>query len=328
MEPYINTNVAKEPPIRLWKRNLLITIIVFLMVIFSFGVSAPNDFPKGQIITIKKGDSLKAISSQLKEYRIIRSAFILNNLIILKGGELGVLAGEYYFPRSLSVFEVSRNITKGISGFSRAKITIPEGSTIEEIAEIATKIFPKFNKERFIEISEPKEGYLFPDTYFLTTNSNEENLIEDMSQNFESKIKTLMPNINEFGRALNEVVIMASILEEEAKTTEDRRIISGILWKRIDIGMALQVDASFLKINGRKTFDLTLEDLKIDSPYNTYKYAGLPIGPISNPGLDSILAAINPKESDYLYYLSDRDDVMHYAKDFEGHKQNKFKYLK
>lgn len=121
---------------------------------------------------------------------------------------------------------------------------------------------------------------------------------------------------------------MASLLEEEARTTETRKMVSGILWKRLSAGMPLQVDAVFPYIIGKNTFEITLKDLEFDSPYNTYKYKGLPPGPISNPGKDSILAAIYPTKSDYWFYLSDKNGLMHYAITFDEHKINKAKYLK
>ena len=120
---------------------------------------------------------------------------------------------------------------------------------------------------------------------------------------------------------------MASIIEKEAHTSDDRRVISGILWERLKIGMPLQVDATFLYINGKNTYDLSVDDLAIDSPYNTYKYAGLPIGPIGNPGLDSLEAALAPMTSPYLYYLSDKSGKTYYARTFNEHKRNREKYM-
>ena len=120
---------------------------------------------------------------------------------------------------------------------------------------------------------------------------------------------------------------MASLLEEEARTTRSRQIISGILWKRIERGMRLQVDAVFPYILGKNTFELTLDDLAVDSPYNTYRYAGLPLGPISNPGLDSLRAALHPVQTPYLYYLSDKNGVFHWSRTYEEHLKKKKLYL-
>jgi UPF0755 protein len=149
-----------------------------------------------------------------------------------------------------------------------------------------------------------------------------------MEDNFNLKIKSISEDLAKTKRKLRDIIIMASIIEEEAKDEISRKIVSGILWRRIDIGMALQVDASFLYVNGKKTHDLTLEDLAIDSPYNTYKYAGLPPGAITNPGIDSILAAVYPTKNPYLYYLTGTDGKMYYAKSFEEHIENKRQYLK
>lgn len=121
---------------------------------------------------------------------------------------------------------------------------------------------------------------------------------------------------------------MASLIEREAKTDEDRKTIAGILWNRIDLKMPLQVDAVFGYIKGIDTYHPTSEDLSIESPYNTYLHAGLPPTPISNPGLESLHAAATPTKTDYLYYLTGKDGVMHYAKTFEEHKANRAKYLK
>ena len=120
---------------------------------------------------------------------------------------------------------------------------------------------------------------------------------------------------------------MESFIDNEVHNPEDRKIVSGILWKRIDKGIGLQVDASLTYILGKASAELTQDDLKMDSPYNTYKYKGLPKGPISNPGKEAIEAAVFPQTSPYLFYLSDKDGITRYAKNFEEHKNNKFKYL-
>ncbi|MEI7513041.1 MAG: endolytic transglycosylase MltG, partial [bacterium] len=126
----------------------------------------------------------------------------------------------------------------------------------------------------------------------------------------------------------NEIITMASIIEGEAMKDEDRKIIADILWRRIDIGMMLQVDTTFMYINGKASSEITKADLKINSPYNTYTHKGLPPTPISNPGIEAINSAMFPTANKYLYYLSDKDGVMHYAVTFAEHKKNKEKYLR
>lgn len=214
----------------------------------------------------------------------------------------------------------------------QVKITIPEGYSVKDIAEKFVG-FKNFNKDNFLKIAGGKEGYLFPDTYFFTSLETEEEIIKKMESNFKEKaVPILTQGVNNRGSSISSeigsVIIMASILEKEALTLEDKKIVSGILWKRLETGMLLQVDAVFVYIMGKKSSDLTLDDLKIDSPYNTYLYKGLPLAPICNPGIESIEAALNPTASSYWYYLSDKNLNIHFAKNFNEHKLNKAKYLR
>jgi len=207
-------------------------------------------------------------------------------------------------------------------------VTIPEGLSIKQIGEILenAKLFPK---DAFVKIAQKEEGYLFPDTYRFYKNAKPEDAVVKMKENFNKKVTAdILEEIKKSKRTLREVVIMASILEEEVKSTEDRKIVAGILWKRLDRGMGLNVDAALTYILGRASHDLTIDDLKFDSPYNTYRYRGLPPTPISNPGLDAILAAASSTPSKYFYYLTDKEGAVHYAKTLEEHALNKFKYLR
>jgi len=160
------------------------------------------------------------------------------------------------------------------------------------------------------------EGYLFPDTYLFLPFAETEQIIGTMTDNFKKKA----------GDVGKDIVIMASLIEKEVPDIGDRKIVSGILWKRLKLGMALQVDAVFPYITGKQK--VLSDDLKIDSPYNTYLHKGLPPGPISNPGLDAVEAAKNPQETSYLYYLSGKDGKTHFAKTFAEHLKNKEKYLR
>ena len=153
-------------------------------------------------------------------------------------------------------------------------------------------------------------------------------LFRSLRANFDTKIKALSPAIDASGHSLSDIVIMASLVEKEARTSANRRIVAGILWNRLEKNMPLQVDAVFGYINNRDTYSPSLTDLKIDSPYNTYVYKGLPPGPINNPGLDSLDAAVNPTKTDYFYYLTGSDNQMHYATTYAEHQANQKKYLK
>lgn len=183
--------------------------------------------------------------------------------------------------------------------------TIPEGSNVSAIANILGSKLPNFNKNNFLLLAENKEGYLFPDTYYFFLSDDGTHAIQTMSDNFNKKITPLMGAIQASGKTENQIIVMASIIEGEASKEGDRGIISGILWKRIADGMPLQVD---------------------DAP-ETYKAQGLPEEPINNPGMSAILAALYPKSSPYLYYLYDKNGMIHYATTFAEHKQNEAKYL-
>lgn len=300
---------------------------MFLPAVFhGFFLQPPPDFAEGKIIRIKSGATLKDISEILRDERVIISPTWFRNFIIIKGGEKKAAAGDYYFASPQSLLEVASRIYSGDYGVEQVQITIPEGTNTFELAALLQKHLRDFDSVEFIKKAQPKEGYLFPDTYKLPVNASPDFVIGVLEGNFQKRVGPLLPDIENFGKTLQEVVTMASLLEKEARTEESRRTIAGILWKRLDIGMPLQIDAIFPYILNRNTYEVTLEDLKFDSPYNTYRYSGLPKGPITNPGLASIKASITPIESSFLYYLSDRAGRMYYASNFDQHKENR-KYL-
>jgi UPF0755 protein len=177
-------------------------------------------------------------------------------------------------------------------------------------------------------MSENDEGYLFPDTYEFFENATTGEVYTRLRETFDLKTSELSKQVGPGGESFRDVMILASIIEEEVPEPEDRRIVSGILWKRLSIGMPLQVDATFQYTIGKGSFELTKEDLASDSPYNTYTRRGLPPTPIASPSLDAIDAALHPEKTGYLFYLSGTDGTTHYAKDFEGHKLNRAKYLR
>jgi UPF0755 protein len=149
-----------------------------------------------------------------------------------------------------------------------------------------------------------------------------------MQQEFNTKVEPLGPDIAASGHTLQEIIVMASIIEREARRDEDRKMVSGILWNRIGKDMPLQVDAVFGYIYSRQTYSPSFHDLAVDSPYNTYHNAGLPPGPICNPSLSSIEAALHPTPSKYLYYITGRDGLMHYATTYKQHSANVSVYLR
>ena len=279
-------------------------VLVFI-VLLKIALGAPFNFPTGERLRVEEGDTLREVSKRLKEKNIINSRIIFEAFVIMYGGEKRILSGDYLFSAPEPVYQVARRISKGESRLPPVKVTIPEGYTALEIGDTFASKLESFNRERFLQVARPKEGYLFPDTYFFFSNATEEDAFKSLRDNYEKKMAPIRPKILNLGKTEKEIIIMASIIEKEAKGEADREIISGILWKRLSAGMPLQVDAA---------------------PY-TYKERGLTPGPIANPGLKAINAAMYPKATDYLFYLHDKNGVIHYARNFEEHKENKKLYL-
>ncbi|MBL1434400.1 endolytic transglycosylase MltG [Candidatus Wolfebacteria bacterium] len=300
--------------------------VTFLVLLWGVIFDAPKYFPVGETITIPQGVSTGEIAQLLYEADVIESKKLYTNLTRVFFNANKVKAGDYFFSNKVGPLIVAYRVAKGVHGVEPLSITFSEGLTIREMAESVAIAFPHISSEEFKKEAKGLEGYLFPNTYSFLPNASAQTIINTMHNEFEQQIKTLREELN-FDAPLSDIVIMASILEREARQFETKREVSGVLWNRIEIGMALQVDAVFGYIFGRSTYHPSLEDLEIDSPYNTYKNRGLPPGPISNPGIDSLRAAADPAETNYFFYLTGRDGVMHYAETFDGHRRNRSLYL-
>ncbi len=313
------------------KRNrngLFAFLVAFILAIFiSIAVIPPANFPTDKVVTVSDGESLEQITAGLKNSGAIRSSFIFSSAVILLGGERKVVAGDYLLKKPQNALELAYRFAFGKTGITLVKITIPEGWSVRQISDyLATKL-TNFDSTLFQKTGRPSEGYLFPDTYFISPLISPELLVKKMQDNFQQKIASVF-QIKNFGKSLSDIVIMASILEDEARTTTDRQIVAGILWKRLSLGMPLQVDSTIAYVTGKSLTELTASDLKINSPYNTYLHTGLPPTPIGNPGLDALTSAVTPTVTKYLYYLSDKNGLMHYAVSFAEHQKNIQKYLK
>lgn len=306
-------------------------VFIGATIIFSGLLFIPSEYPNsdsGEITLISKGDSLTSISNDLKNKGIIKSKFIFKVYMKLIGGDRTIRPGNYLFKGNISLARASHRIAGGDYQMDQRMIVIPEGATVEEIALIVQKEHLDFDAQKFIKDSKQYEGYLFPDTYELLESTSTENVLNILRENFDDKTAVIKKEAESLGLDFKNIIILASLIEEEGKTEEDRKIIAGILYKRLESDIPLQVDAGFRYINGKTTKQLTLDDLKLDSPYNTYTNIGLPPTPISNPGLESIRAAIYPTRSDHLYFLTGDDGKMYYSESFEEHVENKKKYLR
>lgn len=296
------------PPLRLKlpeEKKVFILIGLFLFVaVYVYATVAPARFPAGKIIIIEEGIGLETLALKLKEEKVIRSPFWFRTFAIVLGGERDMKAGEYYLPHPQNALVVVWRILHADQQLETIKITIPEGYTVKEISSLMDEEFPLFDKSFFDKNA--RQGYLFPDTYFFKESINASTTIDILEKNFSEKISPYLKEIERSGKTLEEIVIMASIIEGESNGENDRELISGILWKRLKNKIALQVDVA----------------------PETYERRGLPEEPINNPGLLSILAALRPKSSPYLYYIHDDAGKIYYARSFEEHKANIQKYLR
>ena len=326
------------------KKLLLVAIIfVFLFSVFYlwyWSQILPLPFFSPYEFKIKKGESFFAIAKNLKKEGIIDNYYLF--LFYLFGTQKysQLQAGKYLFYPPLTPKQLVNQIIKGET--IKERLTIIEGWTLKEIAtlleekgysqkEFFSLVTKDFSDEFDFLKDKPKdltlEGYLFPDTYEIEPEESLESIIKKILKNFDRKLDPEMRDeITRQQKTIFEIVIMASMLEKEVKTLEEKRLVSGILWKRLRVGMPLQVDATISYITGKKTTKISLKETQIDSPYNTYKYKGLPKGPICNPGKESIFAAIYPKESDYWYYLSTPDGEIIFSRTFKEHIRAKDKY--
>jgi UPF0755 protein len=303
---------------------LVVFIIIFSCVFIS--MLPPSNFSTATV-TVESGASVRSIGTLLAEKQIIKSPALFELCSRVVGKKGTISAGNYLFETPAHVCRVAYRMSRGIYGNTQARITIPEGSTYRDIANIVAAKYTGFNKSEFLSLAKPFEGTLFPDTYFFFSGITSQGIIDELVETHHKKTAKLLDTISD-PQKKREIIIMASILEREANNAEEAKVISGILWKRITIGMPLQADATLKYTTGRGSSELTLDDLRTDGPYNTYTRTGLPPGPIGNPGLAMIESAMNPKKSPYLYYLHDSGGKIYYAKTHDEHVRNKNKYLK
>lgn len=297
-------------------------LLWFVYVLF---LAAPAGFAGGAYINVEEGMPLKEIAALLESRGVVSNAELFELITRALGDDTRIPAGYYHFSRQDNMVWVAMRVLNGDFETPVVRITIPEGATVESIANVLMEKLPNFNRREFMQTA--REGYLFPDTYFFRPGQSTEAIFSVFENNFNVRLLKAQKVIAASGHTLDEILTMASILEKEASKTKDRQMIAGVLWHRIDIGMPLQVDATFPYYLGRNTFQVTLDDLRTDHPYNTYTNKGLPPTPIGNPGLDAITAAATPIKSKYVFFLSDRQGNFHYATTYTQHLSNKAKYL-
>jgi UPF0755 protein len=308
----------------------IITIILFVLTSlwWNHNLSPLNTKDQTQkIFVIQEGAGIRQIANNLKSEGIIRDSVAFFLLIKKEKLDNKIQAGVFRLSPSQSAEEIAKSLTVGTP--LDIWVTIPEGKRATEIAAILKEKIPTYDnswEERLIA----EEGYLFPDTYLISKDATIDQIITTLRNTFEERYKNVD---NTTSLSKEEIVILASMIEREAKHEEDRPLISSVMHNRLKIDMPLQIDATVQYALGYDVGEkswwkrgLTFDDLKLNSPYNTYTNTGLPPGPISNPGLRVLIAAANPQKSDYLFYIADKSGTNRYARTYEEHNANIKKY--
>ncbi len=300
--------------------GLVALLLIFVFVFFQIYMPANPVSKETVVFTIQKGWSDDVISANLKKLGIIRSTYFFKFYAIVSLKHSSLQAGEYGLSPKMSIYSIVNKMARG--DVIKDKLVILEGWNVNDIGKyLESKGICK--QDYFVSLTKKDysadydflsdkpsnvglEGYIFPDTYQIARGESCEDVLTTMLDNFNQKLSLkLRVDIQKQNKSIFDVITMASLVEKEVRGTDDKKIASGILWKRIAIGMPLQLDSTINYITNKKDPSPLIKDTKIDSPYNTYKHVGLPKGPISNPGIDSIMAAIYPKKTNYLYWLSD-----------------------
>lgn len=319
----------------------ILTVFVFSSVFFYLLVifwPQPKHIDPVKVV-IEKGASLNDIASLLSLDGIIGGPepFVLATRMM--GYEKAIKAGTFYLHDAASNHRIIRQLVEGTPIYHR--VTIPEGSNLVEIAAIFESKLG-LNKESFLEICRTPElvkqlkvpgptleGYLFPETYFFTEDLSPEQIIELMVDQYREIVtEELLMRADKLNLSEKEVVTLASIIEGEAKLDDERLLISAVYHNRLKKGMKLQADPTLQYIHSDGPKRLSNEDKKIDSPYNTYLYAGLPPGPINCPGEASLRAAVNPATVDYLFFVAKGDDSHVFSRTEKEHLKAKREFDK
>jgi len=308
------------------KFRLAVLIAIIFLLFAVMGFFAPVGRGEEKIVKIERGWGSNEIAQQLKDEGLIKNKWLFVLFVWIRGYNEHLQAGEYLLNPKMDLLGIAKMIAYGNVAPSYVKATIPEGWTNKQIEE---KLIGYGVLKPGDRLPQEKEGYLFPDTYYFEKNSSVDAVAKKMLDNFSKRIsEEIAKEILNDSEKLKDAIIMASILEKEVKSDEDRAIVSGIFWKRIENKHPLESCATIAYILGIDKRQYSYEDTRIESPYNTYIHLGLPPAPINNPGISAIRAALYPKYTDYNFFLSAPDGTTIFSKTLEEHNTNKAKYLR
>ena len=284
-------------------------------------------------VKIREGISTAEIAERLAEKGIIDSSLRFRILARFYGYDDKFRPGSYTFTADMSDEEVFQKLLTGEKKVVR--FTVPEGFGVKEIAERLYNL-DLVDKDEFLNAAADfapydymrkrknvffaAEGFLFPDTYNVESDIEINEILELMAANFDDRVTpTMRVNAEKMGLSVYDLITLASLVEREVRYPEDRPIVAQVLLKRLKLNMPLQTDATLQYLMDTPKEEVSIEDTQIDSPYNTYQHTGLPPGPIANPGMASIMAVLHPAETEYLYFVADRQGHNHYTYTYEEH---------
>jgi UPF0755 protein len=305
------------------KRKITVSIIFLIILIFAPLIMFQQKEDKVVEVFIPKGSSPHKIAQILKDSDVISSPKMFLLLIKIKDYSKKLQAGLYDFNKKDSYFTILNKLKNGDS--KNIKVIIPEGFNIKQIAKVLSEN-GICNENKFIELatSQNLEGYLFPNTYLLLPQMDEQEVIKIMNDEFNKFwTEEKEERLKQINKTKKDVIILASIVEREAVEDKERPVIAGIFINRLSKGIRLESCATVLYAMGVNKERLSFEDLKFESPYNTYRHKGLPPGPICNPGAKAIDAVLNPIITENLYFVSKGNGTHYFSSTLEQHVKNK-----
>ena len=324
---------------KLIRKKFLIFSILFVVLIlapivlnqyYNYLLKSRSTQESFQIFIIKPGQPIAQIAKNLEKAGLVKNALAFRLLVAQMGIAKNIQYGDFRLSPNKTSREIAQELTHGAID---VWVTLPEGMRVEQQADLIESKLKvssndkyQFDKKEYIKLAQ--EGYMFPDTYLIAKDAAAKDIVERLRQTFDEKVaKNLL--VTSSGLSEDEIVILASLIEKEAKSDEERSTIAGILLNRVDVGMALEVDATVSYAKGYDSANntwwptVTVADYKsVKSSYNTYLNTGFPPAPIASPGLESIRSAASPAQTDYFYYLHDSKGQIHYAKTVEEHNKN------
>ncbi len=324
----------------------LVVILLALLVAwqsYRFWLSAPANNAEVEIITVEEGEGFSTVAEDLFNHELIASKFWFKVYGRLTGASGNVQVGDFSLQKGMSYTKIVDTLL--LADTEEVTITIPEGFTLDQIGALVVEKFDvseaewgvltgmesPFEEHEFVVKAEKPdnvdlEGYLFPDTYRFFADATGEEIVQKLLNTMQTRFEENDLELPE-GMTIHEMLTLASILEREVRSPEDKAIVADLFLRRLEIGMALQADSTVNYVTGRDTPSISLADRDIDSLYNTYLYPGLPPGPISNPGLDSLKAVAKPTPNSYYYFLTTPEGEVIYAISHDEHVRNKELYL-